>query len=114
MKPWARTVEGLPAPAAISLAVADEIASRYATNKIYTTRAVAEAYPHLERALLRDGSEADLAGLDADAWAEGYEAARSLSGRSSGGGRVRGRRRSPSGGELEGSDGGEHSPTPSP
>jgi hypothetical protein len=37
--------------------VADEIATRYATNKIYTTKAVTEAYPQLERALLRDGSE---------------------------------------------------------
>src|SRR5260370_30494652 len=73
MKPWGTTVEGLTALDAISLAVADEIASRYATNKIYTTRAVAQAYPHLERALLREGSDADLGGLVADAWAEGYE-----------------------------------------
>jgi hypothetical protein len=58
---------------AISPAVADEIASRYATNKIYTTKSVAEAYPQMERALLRDGSEADLGGLAADAKAEGYE-----------------------------------------
>jgi hypothetical protein len=43
------------------------------TNKIYTTKVVAEAYPQMERALLRDGSEADLGGLAADARAEGYE-----------------------------------------
>jgi hypothetical protein len=57
----------------ISPQVADEIATRYATNKIYTTRAVALAYPALERELLQAGSEADLAGLAADAKAEGYE-----------------------------------------
>ena len=56
-----------------SPAVGDEIATRYATNKIYTTRAVADAYLQLERALARDGSEADLGGLVADAWTEGYE-----------------------------------------
>jgi hypothetical protein len=58
---------------AISPQVADEIATRYAAKKIYTTQAVALAYPQMERALLRDGSEADLAGLAADAKAEGYE-----------------------------------------
>lgn len=58
---------------AISPVVADEIATRYATNKIYTTKAVAEAYPQMQRALLRDGSEADLGGLAVDAKAEGYE-----------------------------------------
>jgi hypothetical protein len=53
---------------AIAPAVGDEIATRYPTNKIYTAKAVAKAYPQLERALVRDGSEADLGGLVADAW----------------------------------------------
>lgn len=58
---------------AIAPSVADEIATRYATNKVYTTQAVAEAYPQLEKALLHDGSEADLRGMALDAKADGYE-----------------------------------------
>jgi len=57
----------------ISPAAADEIANRYTTNRINITDAVAKAYPRMERALLRDGSEADLLGLALDAKAEGYE-----------------------------------------
>jgi hypothetical protein len=59
--------------ARLSPVAADEIANRYATNRIYTTNAVAKAYPQMERALLRDGSQADLLGLALDAKAEGYE-----------------------------------------
>ena len=59
--------------AAVAPSVADEIATRYATRRIYTTQAVAAAYPHMERALLREGSEADLEGLALDAKAEGWE-----------------------------------------
>jgi hypothetical protein len=56
----------------ISPDAATEIATRYATNRIYATEAVAKAYPLMERALNRDGSEADLMGLALDAKAEGY------------------------------------------
>jgi len=70
---WVRNNPTLEKINAISPQVADEIATRYATNKIYTTKAVAEAYPQMERALLHDGSEADLGDLAADAEAEGYE-----------------------------------------
>jgi hypothetical protein len=37
---------------AIAPSVADKIAMRYTTNKIYTTRAVADGYPQPEKALL--------------------------------------------------------------
>ncbi|WP_061026374.1 LPD38 domain-containing protein [Bradyrhizobium sp. CCH5-F6] len=57
----------------LSPVVADEIAARYATAKIYTTDAVAEAYPRLQQALVRDGSDADLGTLAFDAKADGYE-----------------------------------------
>jgi hypothetical protein len=52
---------------------ANEIATRYATAKIYTTHAVAELYPRLERMLIRDGSEADVGSLAFDAKGAGYE-----------------------------------------
>jgi hypothetical protein len=58
---------------AISPQVADEITTRYATAKIYRTDAVAKAYPEMKSALIRDGSEADLVDLAADAGAEGFE-----------------------------------------
>jgi hypothetical protein len=57
----------------LSPTVADEIAARYATSKIYTTDAVAAAYPELQRSLVTEGSEADVAGLAFDAHADGYE-----------------------------------------
>jgi len=57
----------------LSPVVADEIAARYATAKIYTTDAVAEAYPRLQQALVRDGSDANLGTLAFDAKADGYE-----------------------------------------
>lgn len=58
---------------ALSPVVADEIAARYATAKIYTTDAVAAAYPRLQQELVRDGSEADLGALAFDAKSDGYE-----------------------------------------
>jgi hypothetical protein len=58
---------------ALSPVVADEIAARYATAKIYTTEAVAAAYPELQRSLVSEGSEADVGGLAFDARADGYE-----------------------------------------
>jgi hypothetical protein len=53
--------------------VADEIATRYATQKIFTTKAAAAAYSQLQSMVLRDGSEADISGLVDDAKADGYE-----------------------------------------
>lgn len=50
-----------------------EIATRYATKKIYKTDQIAKAYPELSRALLRDGSDADIGNLAADVAAEGPE-----------------------------------------
>jgi hypothetical protein len=58
---------------ALSPIVAEEITARYATSKIYATDAVAAAYPELQQSLVRDGSEADVAGLAFDARADGYE-----------------------------------------
>lgn len=45
---------------AASPTVADEIATRYATAKIYKTEIVAKAYPKLRDELIRGGSDADL------------------------------------------------------
>lgn len=53
--------------------VADEIETRYATAKIYTTDAAAAAYPKLRQHLARDGSQADVASLAFDARADGFE-----------------------------------------
>lgn len=52
--------------------VANEIATRYATAKIYTTQSVAKAYPALQRELLRNGSDADLSDLAFSAQEEGF------------------------------------------
>lgn len=57
----------------ISPEVAEDIAARYATAKIYTTQAVRAAYPQLQRRLLQDGSNADIGDLAFDAKGEGYE-----------------------------------------
>lgn len=57
----------------LSPAVAEEIATRYATAKIYTTQAVVAAYPHLMDRLLRDGSDADIGDLAFDAKGDGPE-----------------------------------------
>jgi hypothetical protein len=58
---------------ALSPEVANEIATRYATGKIYTTASVQQAWPILRDELARHGSEADVADLAMDAKAEGYE-----------------------------------------
>lgn len=58
---------------AISPEVGEEIRTRYATAKVYTTKAVADAYPKMQSDLLRSGSDADMRGLASDAKAEGYE-----------------------------------------
>lgn len=49
-----------------------ELATRYATNKILTTGAVARAWPEAQRRLLADGTQADIRDLSIDAKAEGW------------------------------------------
>jgi hypothetical protein len=50
-----------------------EIATRYATAKIYKTSSVAALYQPMTKALLSSGTDADLGSLAADAQAEGYQ-----------------------------------------
>lgn len=57
----------------LSPTVADEIATRYATAKVYKTEEVAKAFPALQRELLRAGSQADLSTIAYDAQSSGYE-----------------------------------------
>jgi hypothetical protein len=57
----------------LSPEVADDIATRYATAKIYPTKAVALAYPKMQSMLMRSGSEADLSDLASEAGENGYE-----------------------------------------
>jgi hypothetical protein len=59
--------------AAQSPQIATEIATRYATAKIYTTQAVQKAWPQLRNEVVQSGSQADVAGLMLDAKADGYE-----------------------------------------
>lgn len=72
-RPMISTATSMEKIRSLSPVVADEIASRYATAKIYTTDAVAAAYPRLQQALVRDGSEADVGTLAFDAKADGFE-----------------------------------------
>ncbi len=58
---------------AISPAVADEIATRYATAKIFSTESIRRSWPQLRDQLVRNGTEADIRGLSFDAKAEGYQ-----------------------------------------
>ena len=58
---------------ALSPAVANEIATRYATNKIPMTSSVQQSWPTLRDEVLRNGSEADVLDLALDARADGYE-----------------------------------------
>lgn len=57
----------------LSPEIGAEIATRYATSKIYTTGAIQKAWPELRDELVRSGSEADIHGLAYDAKADGYE-----------------------------------------
>lgn len=57
----------------ISPTTANEIATRYATAKIYSTNAVRQAWPRLRDELVRYGSQADIRSLAGDAKSEGYE-----------------------------------------
>ncbi|MGY4294606.1 polyhydroxyalkanoate synthesis regulator phasin [Bradyrhizobium sp. i1.4.4] len=72
-RPMISTETAMEKIRSLSPLVADEIAARYATAKIYTTDSVAAAYPRLQQALVRDGSQADLGALAFDAKADGYE-----------------------------------------
>lgn len=72
-RPMISTETAMDKIRSLSPLVADEIAARYATAKIYTTDAINAAYPQLQRALNRDGSQADLGALAFDAKADGYE-----------------------------------------
>lgn len=56
----------------ISPAVADEIATRYAANKVYRIDSVAKFWPRAERELVRFGSRADLSEVAYDVRSEGY------------------------------------------
>ncbi len=58
---------------AISPVIADEIATRYATAKVYSVEAVRKAWPQLRDRVVRDGSEADVRELAFDAKADGYQ-----------------------------------------
>lgn len=55
----------------IAPAVAEEIATRYATAKIRKTTDIAKIYPDMEKALLQFGSEADIGSLAFDV--DGFE-----------------------------------------
>lgn len=57
----------------VSPQVADEVATRYATGRVYTTKSVAASYDKLRDELVRNGSQADLADMTADAKGDGYE-----------------------------------------
>lgn len=67
------TADQLATIRAIDARVADEIAARYAMQKIAPTAAIARAWPEAQRRLLQDGSQADLRDLAMDAKADGYE-----------------------------------------
>lgn len=58
---------------AISPAVAEEIKTRYATAKIFSTEAIRRSWPQLRDELVRNGTQADIKGLSFDAKAEGYQ-----------------------------------------
>jgi hypothetical protein len=59
-------------------AIAEELAARYATARIYKTEEEAKAWPQAQRRLLREGSAAELRDLALDVRAEGpaFEGAR--------------------------------------
>lgn len=57
----------------VSPAVADEIATRYATSKIPTTKAVQEIWPRLKSELVRYGTNAEIRSVAGEARVQGYE-----------------------------------------
>ncbi len=58
---------------AASPEIAAEVATRYATAKIYTTGAVQAAWPTIQSELVRAGSQADIRGAAYEAQGAGYE-----------------------------------------
>lgn len=56
----------------ISSAAGTELATRYATAKIYKSDVVAKAWPGVKRSVLQDGSLAQIGDVAADAKLEGY------------------------------------------
>jgi hypothetical protein len=58
---------------AVSPAVADEIATRYATAKIFSTDSIRKAWPQLRDRLARNGSEANIREFASDAKGDGYQ-----------------------------------------
>jgi hypothetical protein len=57
----------------ISPEVAEEIAARYATARIYKTSEVERLWPQVRKEVLRGGSEADIAGYAAEAKGGSYQ-----------------------------------------
>lgn len=57
----------------VSPNVADEIATRYATNKVYSTQAVQEAWPQIRDEVVSYGTDANIRGPAAQARAQGFE-----------------------------------------
>lgn len=57
----------------LSPEIGAEIATRYATSRIYTTAAVQKAWPEVRDELVRSGSDADIHGIALDAKGDGYE-----------------------------------------
>lgn len=57
----------------LSPEIAKEVATRYATARIYTTASVQAAWPRLRDELVHNGSDADIKDLSLDAKADGYE-----------------------------------------
>ena len=55
-----------------SPAAADELATRYATMKVYPTATVAKLWPEMEKRLLADGSQAEVHEFGLDARGDGY------------------------------------------
>ncbi len=57
----------------VSPAVADEIATRYSTAKIYSFDAIREAWPELRQEITRYGTDANIRSLTSHTKARGYE-----------------------------------------
>lgn len=58
---------------AISPALANEVARRYATAKVFKTEAIQKVWPSAKRELVRAGSEADISDYAGDVKDEGFE-----------------------------------------
>jgi hypothetical protein len=72
-RPMLSTKDSMAVLKALSPEVADEVATRYASSKIFTADAVAATYERMRDGLLRYGSTADLGDLLDEVAVEGYE-----------------------------------------